>query len=53
MVAVALAAVRERATAGVTLAEVDRVAAKVIKRAGVTPAFLGCHPSWAPTPFPA
>ena len=52
VVAEALAAVRERAAVGVTLTELDQVAAKVIKRAGATPAFLGYHPSWAPTPFP-
>ncbi|HEX4216727.1 MAG TPA: type I methionyl aminopeptidase [Acidimicrobiales bacterium] len=52
VVAEALAAVRERAAVGVTLAELDRVAAKVIEKAGATPAFLGYHPSWAPTPFP-
>ena len=52
VVAEALAAVRERAAVGVTLAELDEVAAMVIKRAGATPAFLGYHPSWAPTPYP-
>jgi methionyl aminopeptidase len=52
VVAEALATVRERATVGVTLAELDRVAAKVIEKAGATPAFLGYHPWWAPTPFP-
>ena len=52
VVAEALAAVRERAQVDVTLAELDRVAAKVIDGAGATAAFLGYHPSWAPTPFP-
>ena len=52
VVAEALDAVRERAEVGVTLSELDRVAAEVIERAGATPAFLGYHPSWAPTPFP-
>jgi methionyl aminopeptidase len=52
VVADALAAVRERAEVGVRLAELDRVAAKVIEAAGATPAFLGYHPSWAPTPYP-
>lgn len=52
VVAEALAAVRERAAVGVTLIELDQVAAEVIKKAGATPAFLGYHPSWAPTPFP-
>ncbi|MGH7612166.1 MAG: type I methionyl aminopeptidase [Candidatus Dormibacteria bacterium] len=53
VVAAALAAVREGAEVGVTLAELDRLAAKVIAKAGATPAFLGYHPPWAPTPFPA
>jgi methionyl aminopeptidase len=48
----ALVAVRDKAAVGVTLNELDRVAAAVIKGAGATPAFLGYHPSWAPTPFP-
>jgi methionyl aminopeptidase len=52
VVAEALAAVRERAEVGISLAELDRVAAKVIRKAGATPAFLGYHPFWAPTPFP-
>jgi len=52
VVAEALAAVRQRAAVGVTLTELDQVAAKVIKGAGATPAFLGYHPSWAPTPYP-
>jgi len=52
VVAEALAAVRERAGVGVTLTELDQVAAKVINGAGATPAFLGYHPSWAPTPYP-
>jgi methionyl aminopeptidase len=52
VVAEALLAVKERAEVGVTLAELDRVAAKVIEAAGATPAFLNYHPSWAPTPYP-
>ena len=52
VVAEALAAVRQRAEVGITLAELDHVAAKVIDKAAATPAFLGYHPSWAPTPFP-
>jgi methionyl aminopeptidase len=53
VVANALAAVRERADVGVTLAELDQVAASVIKEAGATPAFLDYHPSWAPIPYPS
>ena len=52
VVANALAAVRDRAEVGVTLAELDQVAASVIKEAGATPAFLDYHPSWAPIPYP-
>jgi methionyl aminopeptidase len=52
VVAEALAAVRERAEVGVTLAELDRIAAAVIRKADATPAFLGYHPAWAPTPYP-
>ena len=52
VVAEALAAVHERAEVGITLAELDRLAAKVIDKAGATPAFLGYRPSWAPTPYP-
>lgn len=52
VVAHALAAVRHRAAPGVSLAELDDAAARVIKDAGARPAFLDYHPSWAPTPFP-
>jgi len=52
VVANALAAVRATAAVGVSLAELDQVAARVIKDAGAEPAFLNYHPSWAPTPFP-
>lgn len=52
VVAQALAAVRERAEVGVTLAELDQVATTTIDKAGATPAFLHYHPSWAPAPYP-
>jgi methionyl aminopeptidase len=52
VVAEALAVVRDKAEVGVTLAQLNRLAAQVIDKAGATPAFLGYHPSWAPTPFP-
>lgn len=52
VVANALAAVRAHAEVGVTLAELDRVAAKVIDEAGAKSAFLGYQPSWSQTPFP-
>jgi methionyl aminopeptidase len=52
VVARALAAVREEAAIGVSLLDLDEVAAAVIKDAGAQPAFLDYQPSWAPTPYP-
>lgn len=52
VVARALAAVRERAAAGVSLRELDETAAKAIAEAGAEPLFLGYQPEWAPMPFP-
>jgi methionyl aminopeptidase len=52
VVARALAAVREEAAIGVSLIDLDEVAAAVIKDAGAEPAFLDYHPSWAPMPYP-
>jgi methionyl aminopeptidase len=52
IVAAALAAVRERARAGVTLLELDAVAVDVIREHGATSSFLNYHPDFAPTPFP-
>lgn len=51
IVAQALAAVKEHAGIGVSLKELDAVAAEVIEKAGAKPAFLNYHPRWAPTPF--
>ncbi|RMI45005.1 type I methionyl aminopeptidase [Streptomyces triticirhizae] len=48
----ALAAVREAAEVGVSLRELDEVAARVLKRAGARSPFLGYQPSFAPVPFP-
>ncbi|MFF2544609.1 type I methionyl aminopeptidase [Kitasatospora sp. NPDC058063] len=53
VVAQALAAVREQATAGVSLLELDEVARGVLKAAGAASPFLGYRPSFAPVPFPA
>jgi methionyl aminopeptidase len=53
VVAGTLAAVRERASAGVRLAELDEVARDVLAKAGATSPFLGYQPSFASTPFPA
>lgn len=52
VVADALDAVREQASVGVSLRELDETAAGVITDAGAKPAFLNYHPRWAPRPFP-
>jgi methionyl aminopeptidase len=53
VVASALAAVRERASTGVRLTELDDVARDVLASAGATSPFLGYQPSFASNPFPA
>lgn len=53
IVATALAAVRAHAAVGVSLKELDEVAAQVIADAGAIPSFLNYHPRSAPTPYPA
>ncbi|HEY0640499.1 MAG TPA: type I methionyl aminopeptidase [Pseudonocardiaceae bacterium] len=53
VVARALAAVRAHAAIGVSLLELDEVAATVIADAGAVPSFLNYRPRHAPTPFPA
>jgi methionyl aminopeptidase len=52
IVAAALAAVKRHAAVGMTLRELDDVAAAVISARGAHPLFLDYHPRWAPTPFP-
>jgi methionyl aminopeptidase len=52
VVARTLAVVREHATAGVSLRELDALAAATIRDAGAEPLFLDYHPQWAPSPFP-
>jgi methionyl aminopeptidase len=52
IVAAALEAARRRAAIGVSLRELDDVAASVIAARGAQPLFLNYHPRWAPTPFP-
>ena len=52
VVATTLAAVRAAAGVGVTLRELDTLAADTIATAGATPAFLNYHPRWASVPFP-
>jgi len=51
VVADALAAARDHAQVGVSLRELDAVAARVISDAGAEPLFLNYRPDWAPTPF--
>jgi methionyl aminopeptidase len=50
--AAALAAVRDAATVGVRLDELDEVAAETISAAGAEALFLGYHPRSAPSPYP-
>jgi methionyl aminopeptidase len=52
IVAAALDAAHRRAAVGVSLRELDDVAASVIAARGAQPLFLNYHPRWAPTPFP-
>ena len=52
IVARALRLVTQAAKPGVTLLELDALAAETIASAGALPSFLGYHPSWAPTPYP-
>ncbi|MGW5052451.1 type I methionyl aminopeptidase [Actinokineospora sp. NPDC004072] len=53
VVATALAAVRAAATVGATLLDLDAVARDVLSTHGAGSSFLGYHPRFAPTPFPA
>jgi methionyl aminopeptidase len=53
VVARALAAVRDHATARTRLTELDEVARSVLAAAGASSPFLGYQPSFAPVPFPA
>jgi methionyl aminopeptidase len=52
VVANALAATRRHAAVGVTLLELDEVAAAVISEAGAASSFLGYKPAFGPTPYP-
>lgn len=52
VVADALTAARDHAHVGVSLRELDAVAARTIADAGAQPLFLDYHPDWAPFPFP-
>jgi methionyl aminopeptidase len=52
VVANTLAAVKEAAAIGVSLRELDDIAAQVISDAGAKPSFLHYQPRSAPTPYP-
>ena len=52
VVANTLAVVREAAGVGVSLRELDALAAEHIAKAGAKPAFLDYRPRWASVPFP-
>ena len=52
VVANTLERVRDAAAVGVSLKELDELAAATISDAGATPAFLGYRPRWASVPFP-
>jgi len=52
VVARTLEAVRVAAAIGVSLKELDEIAAGVISAGGAKPSFLDYHPSSAPTPYP-
>lgn len=52
VVANTLAAVKDAAAVGVSLKELDELAADFISGTGATPAFLGYRPRWASVPFP-
>ncbi|MFL5881509.1 MAG: type I methionyl aminopeptidase, partial [Actinomycetota bacterium] len=53
VVARALERVAAAVRPGVTLRELDELGARTITREGATASFLGYHPRFAPTPFPA
>ena len=52
VVANTLERVRQAAAVGVSLKELDALAAETIAAAGATPAFLDYKPRWASVPFP-
>lgn len=52
VVAKVLQAVRAEARVGMSLRELDELAADMLSAAGATSSFLHYHPSWAPMPYP-
>ncbi|MGA5537439.1 type I methionyl aminopeptidase [Mycolicibacterium nivoides] len=53
VVAEALRTIAEKASAGHTTADLDRIAAEILAAHGAGSPFLDYHPRWAPSPFPA
>ena len=51
-VAAALDAIRQSATVGSNLLDMDELAEAVIRERGGEPLFKNYHPRWSPTPFP-
>ena len=53
VVARILAALRDKAAPGVSPHDLDLIARDMIADAGARSSFLGYHPTWSPTPYPA
>lgn len=53
VVAACLAATREAALPGVTPLQLDAIAVDVIADGGAVSCYIGYHPGWAPSPYPA
>lgn len=53
VVAETLRAIAEKAAAGRTTADLDRIAAEILAAHHASSPFLNYHPRWAPKPFPA
>jgi methionyl aminopeptidase len=53
VVASVLSTLRQKAAPGVSPYDLDLVARDMIADAGATSSFIGYHPSWSPTPYPA
>src|SRR5689334_16400269 len=53
IVGVTLRRVADAAEPGISLAELDAIAARCVKEHGARSSFLHYHPNWAPTPYPA
>ena len=53
VVATILATLRDKAAPGVSPHDLDLIARDMISDAGAVSSFIGYHPSWSPTPYPA